>query len=153
MKYATNIEKDDFRRLETCSFQRNKNKRVIKPSMKRVSILNCYQLIQIYIYIIYIHTYTYKKVIPHKRIWRRKELAWLFKLWEISLMEIDSSTEHNTLDTEGDWCLWPIAPIYLSGRRPRQGFAPPPGSHTRHAPLWSLARIPALISLPQHPAP
>ena len=33
----------------------------------------------------------------------------------------------------------------------RLGFAPPPGSHTRHAPLWFLARLPALISLPHPP--
>ena len=29
---------------------------------------------------------------------------------------------------------------------PRQGFAPLPGSHNRHAPLWCLARLPVLIS-------
>ena len=33
----------------------------------------------------------------------------------------------------------------------RQGFAPPPGSHTRHVPLWCLARLPALISFPHPP--
>ena len=34
---------------------------------------------------------------------------------------------------------------------PRQRFASPPGSHTRHAPLWCLARLPALISFPHPP--
>ena len=34
---------------------------------------------------------------------------------------------------------------------PIRGLPPPPGSHTRHAPLWCLARLSALISFPHPP--
>ena len=47
--------------------------------------------------------------------------------------------------------LMPFDPSIHAGRRPPSGVCPPPGSHTRHAPLWCLARLPALISLPHPP--
>ena len=48
-------------------------------------------------------------------------------------------------------CIHPVHPSIHWAVDPRQGFAPPPGSHTRHAPLWCLARLPALISFPHPP--
>ena len=60
----------------------------------------------------------------------------------------------NVRKIPGQWAIRDFRGIHPSIRAvdPRQGFAPPPpGSHTPHAPLWCLARLPALISFPHPP--